>query len=202
MFALCAMRSALCELLIMTGTNGHRYRSSSNMLIASVDAFLILLSILMAAYLRFWGSGHYVIEVEHLIWKMFLIVLVIELAFYYFDLYDSRLYREKKATGILVLESLGASSIFLAVIYYLVPLLTIGRGIFAISLVLIFMFTFSWRLLFNWASKARTFKERVLIVGTGELAKRIRRELLENGHDGFEIVGFIDESRDKIGKRV
>ena len=172
------------------------------MLIASIDAFLILLSILMGSYLRFWGNGLQIIEGEHLIWKMVLIVLVIELVFYYFDLYDPRIYREKKATGLLVLESLGASSILLAVIYYFVPFFTVGRGIFAISLVLIFVFTFSWRLLFHWASKARTFKERVLIVGTGELARKIRKELLENGHDGFEIVGFIDETRDKIGKRI
>jgi FlaA1/EpsC-like NDP-sugar epimerase len=56
--------------------------------------------------------------------------------------------------------------------------------------------------LYGLISKARTFKERILIIGTGEMAKKIKEELLENGHDGFEIVGFVDESRDKIGQRV
>jgi len=171
------------------------------MLIATVDGLLILLSIFLGVYLRFWGR-FYLLEGEYLIWKILLVVLVIELAFYYFDLYDPRIYRESKTTGILILESLGGSSILLAVVYYLVPSLTIGRGIFAISVVLIFLFTFAWRQLFHWVSKARTFKERILIIGTGELARKINKELLENGHDGFEIVGFIDESRERIGQRI
>ena len=172
------------------------------MLIAIVDGFLILLSILIGAYLRFWGNGLHIFEGEYMIWKMVLIIFVIELIFYYFDLYDARLYRERKATGITIIGSLGASSIVLAVIYYLFPFLALGRGIFAISLFLILLLTFLWRQLYGLISKARTFKERILIIGTGEMAKKIKEELIENGHDGFEIVGFVDESRDKIGQRV
>ncbi len=36
-----------------------------------------------------------------------------------------------------------------------------------------------------------------MIIGTGELAKKIREEITENGYDGFEIVGFIDENQRK-----
>jgi FlaA1/EpsC-like NDP-sugar epimerase len=86
--------------------------------------------------------------------------------------------------------------------YYVLPVLTIGRGIFAISLFVILLFSFLWRLLYALMFKALANKERILIVGTGELAKKIRGEILENGYDGFEIVGFIDENRDKIGSRV
>ena len=48
-----------------------------------------------------------------------------------------------------------------------------------------------------WASK-----EKILIIGTGELAKKVKSEILDNGYEGFEIVGFIDENRDKIGRRI
>lgn len=104
--------------------------------------------------------------------------------------------------GFLLLGSLGASTIFLAVIYYIVPFLTVGRGIFAISLFLILIFTYSWRILYSYGSKSWGPKEKILIIGTGELAKKIRGEILDNGYEGFEIVGFIDENRDKIGRRV
>ena len=102
--------------------------------------------------------------------------------------------------GFLLLGSLGVSTICLAVIYYLIPFLTMGRGIFAISLFLILIFTYSWRLLYLLKSLGP--KEKILIIGTGELAKKIRGEILDNGYEGFEIVGFIDENRDKIGRRV
>jgi FlaA1/EpsC-like NDP-sugar epimerase len=104
--------------------------------------------------------------------------------------------------GILLLGSLGASSILLVVIYYFFPSLAVGRGIFALSLFLILIFTFSWRVVYSYTSKAWVSKERILIIGTGELAKKIKGEILENGYEGFEIVGFIDENRDKIGRNV
>jgi FlaA1/EpsC-like NDP-sugar epimerase len=181
--------------------NGSR-KSFAELIIIGADSLLIMLSVWTGIHLRFWGNGAYVFEGDYLIPRIVLIALVVQLMFYYFDLYSPRIFRERKATGVLILESLGASSIFLAVIYYLVPLLTVGRGIFAISLFMIFVCTFVWRLCFTWVLQTRTFKERVLIVGTGELARKIRKELIENGHDGFEIVGFIDETRDKIGKRI
>jgi FlaA1/EpsC-like NDP-sugar epimerase len=104
--------------------------------------------------------------------------------------------------GFLLLGALVASSILLAVIYYLIPFLTVGRGIFAISFFLILILTFSWRVVYSYILRSWASKERILIIGTGDLAKKIRGEILDNGYEGFEIVGFIDENRDKIGRRV
>ena len=103
---------------------------------------------------------------------------------------------------ILLLGSLGTSSIILTVIYYLIPFFTVGRGVFSISMFLILIFTFSWRVAYSYILKEWAPKEKILIIGTGELAKKIKGEILENGFEGFEIVGFIDENRDKIGRSV
>ncbi len=180
----------------------NRYRSSPGLLFALIDGLLILTGVLGGAYLRFRGDTSFMLSFDHLVLRVMVVVLVIQIVFYYFDLYDLRIFRERKKMGILLLESLGASAIFLAVVYYFVPLLFLGRGIFGISLTLIFLFSFLWRLLYAMAHKALVNKEKILIVGTGELAKTITGEILENGDDGFEIVGFIDENRDNIGNRV
>jgi len=184
----------------MLSLNG--YRSSPGLLFGLIDSLLILMGVLAGAYLRFRGGGSSIFLFDHLVLKVMVVVLVIQIGYYYFDLYDLKIFREVKKLGILLLESLGASSLFLAVIYYCLPVLSIGRGIFVISLFLILLFTFLWRFLYALMSKALVNKERILIVGTGELAKKIRSEILENGNDDFEIVGFIDENRDKIGNRV
>jgi len=128
--------------------------------------------------------------------------LVIQVSFYYFDLYDPKIIRDRKKMVILLLGSLGASSILLAVFYYMIPLLIVGRGIFAISLFSIFIFAFSWRVVYSYFLKTWASKEKLLIIGTGELARKIKTEILENGSEGFEIVGFIDEDRDKIGRSL
>lgn len=178
------------------------FRTSTGWVFGFADSFLILTGMFMGGYFRFWGNVGFVYNEGHLVLRVMLVVLVIQVCFYYFDLYDSKIFRERKKMGILLLGALAASSIILAVIYYLIPFLTVGRGIFAISLSLILILTFSWRVVYSHVLKSWASKERILIIGTGELAKKVRGEILDNGYEGFEIVGFIDEDRDKIGRRV
>ncbi len=180
----------------------NKYRSSPGLLFGLIDGLLIVAGVLGGACLRFRKDISTILFLDHLVLKIMLVLLVIQIAFYYFDLYDLKIFRDRKKMGILLLESLGVSALLLAVVYYFVPLLTLGRGVFGIGLILVFLFTFLWRLLYAMMHKALVSKEKILIVGTGELAKNIRGEILENGYDGFEIVGFIDEDRDKIGNRV
>lgn len=184
----------------MFKTNG--FRSSTGWLFGIMDSFLILAALVLGSYLRFSGASDVFNRQDFLTLRMMMVVLLVQVSFYYFDLYDSKRFREKKKMGILLLGSLAASSVVLAVIYYMMPFLAVGRGIFVISLCLILILTFSWRLIYSYALKTLAPKERILIIGTGDLAKKIRGEVLDNGFDGFEIVGFIDENRDNIGKRV
>ena len=184
----------------MFGKNG--FRSSPGLLFAFMDSLLVLTGILLGIYFRFGGDNGFISLGAYLVLRLMLIVLVIQVSFYYFDLYDPKIIRNRKKMGILLMGSLGASSILLAVIYYMIPLLIVGRGIFAISLFLIFIFAFSWRVVYSHTLKTWAPKEKLLIIGTGELAKKIKTEILENGSEGFEIVGFIDENRDKIGRSL
>jgi hypothetical protein len=39
-----------------------------------------------------------------------------------------------------------------------------------------------------------------LIIGTGDLAQKIQKEILQNGQETFEIVGFIGERSESVGK--
>lgn len=167
-----------------------------------MDSFLILVGIFLGSYIRFSGETGFLIRQDLLVLRMMLVVLVVQVCFYYFDLYDSKIFREKKKMGFRILGAIAASSVVLAVMYYMLPFLTVGRGIFAISLCLILILTFSWRAIYSHALKTWASKERILIIGTGELAKKIKSEILDNGYEGFEIVGFIDENRDNVGRKV
>lgn len=185
----------------MFALNGNRQRLS-DLIFATVDCLLVLAGVLGAIFVRLSTPANYFLLDEYVVLKIMLLVALIQVGFYYFDLYDSRLYVEKKKMFVLFAVSLLVSSLFAIVIYYLMPSLQVGRGIFVISFVLIFIFSFSWRLLYARVYKLEAFTERVLIIGTGALAKKIEEELTNNGYHGFRIVGFIDESREKIGRRV
>lgn len=166
------------------------------------DSCLILISIALGSYLRHLGASDFISRQDFLVLRMMLVVLSVQVSFYYFDLYDSKGFREKKKMGVLLLGALAVSSIVLAVIYYMFPPLAVGRGVFAISMFLILILTFLWRVVYSTILKVLVPKERILIIGTGELAQKIRSEILDNGYEGFEIVGFIDENRDNVGRKV
>jgi FlaA1/EpsC-like NDP-sugar epimerase len=171
-----------------------------NWIFTFVDGLLILSSILLGGILRFGGGKGMVYQADYLVWKIMLIVLVIQTVMYYFDLYEFKSFRGKIKMGVLMLEALGVSSIILAVIYYFAPVLAIGRGIFTISLLTIFLMNIAWRLIYPWIVNKSIFKEKILIVGTGDLARKIQKEILQNGQDGYEIIGIISEGSEKHGK--
>jgi hypothetical protein len=162
----------------MNGTSGRRYHPAS-LFFALVDGLLILTGVLAGLSLRFWNLTWSNLDVQYLTLKITFFVLVVQLAFYYFDLYEFRCFREKKRMAVLLLESLGASSIVLAVLYYLIPHFVIGRGVFAVSALYC-----------------------VLPFGTGDLAKKIKEEISDNAYDSFEILGFIDEHGEKVDQRI
>jgi FlaA1/EpsC-like NDP-sugar epimerase len=183
----------------MIKANGFSHGSSTSKVLALIDGLLIVMGVFAGQTLRFWQEGNNVIPTDYLVWKIMLVVLVIQTVFYYFDLYELKNFRRRIKMTIVLLGAMAISSVLLAVIYYAIPFLAIGRGVLTISLLIIFPMGFSCRLLYAWVAKNRIFKERILIIGTGELAKKILKEISENGQDSFEVVGFVSERRGEIG---
>ena len=167
-----------------------------------IDGFFMLAGIFAAILIRFSGDSDSFLWAEYQVLKIMLLVFLVQMGFYYFDLYDPRLYGERKKMFILLLESFGASSLLIMAMYYLIPALQIGRGVFALSLILIFISSFFLRLVYARLFRSKAFRERVLIVGTGRLAREIEKEITNNGYEGFEIVGFIDEHGEKTRERT
>jgi FlaA1/EpsC-like NDP-sugar epimerase len=184
---------------IMTGNSN---RSYLNMIFAFGDGFLIIGGVMLGNIFRFGSMSTEIIYAEYLVAKIIAILLIIQIVFYYFDLYEFKSVRDKTRVTILILEALGISSILLALIYYFIPSLSVGRGVFILSLIGIFSFTLVWRLVYPWIVDKRVFKERVLIIGTGEFAEKIKKEIYENGQGAFEIAGFVDEDRERIGEGI
>jgi len=182
----------------MTGVNGYSHRSSMSFILAFIDGLLILFGVLAGGVLRIWGETD-IFQFEHLAWKIMLVVLVIQTAFYYFGLYELRNLRERIKMGILLLGGIGVSLVFLGLIYYALPSMGIGRGVLTISLLNISIMALLWRFIYFRIASIRILKERILIVGTGELAKKIMREISEYGKDSFEIIGFVGERKEEVG---
>jgi sugar transferase (PEP-CTERM system associated) len=158
--------------------------------------------VVLGAYLRFLSDPASFHHYEYLILKALLIVACVQLSLYYFDLYDLKAFRSNMELGIRLLQSLGVSSILLAFLYYLFPLLIIGRGIFLISLGFMGVVIVSWRIIYNHILKTRQLDQRIMIIGSGPLAQNIAKEIVEGMDTGFKVIGFITEDPERIGEKL
>jgi len=158
--------------------------------------------VILGAYLRFLGHPTSFYHFEYLILKALLIVACVQLSLYYFDLYDLKIFRRNIELGIRLLQSLGVSSILLAALYYLFPLLIIGRGIFLISLGLMGAIIVSWRLIYNHFLKTKQLDQKIMIIGSGPLAKNIAKEIVERVDTGFKVIGFITDNPERVGQKL
>jgi sugar transferase (PEP-CTERM system associated) len=72
----------------------------------------------------------------------------------------------------------------------------IGRWVFFISLVVLLLFLVSWRILFSIVINRRLFAERVIILGAGELAGNILREIQKRRDINYDIRYVLDQKKE------
>src|SRR5262249_20697981 len=123
--------------------------------------------------------------------KLLAAMVVAQVAFYLFDLYDFRMIGQRSTLALRIAQSLGLSAVALALIFYAIPQMTLGRGVFALALALMLAVMTCWRFLATWLLRRPWLSERVLIIGTGSPAIRIAREILERREHGYEVIGFV-----------
>ena len=123
-------------------------------------------------------------------------------AFYLFDLYDFLVMHDRRELVLRLVQALGLSWIALAFSFYTFPSLRFGRGISLISLPLALALMVLWRVSIHWFLGHPDFGERLLIVGSGNLAVELAREVLNRPDAGYRIVGFVGTDADLLGKSL
>jgi sugar transferase (PEP-CTERM system associated) len=171
--------------------------------LVACESVLIVGAVALAVYLRFGEWSAMALAEDHRLWKAILIAFVVQSALYYADLYDLKRVADRRELFVGLVQALGAASFVLAAIYYWFPDLIIGRGIFMIAAVLILLVVAGWRLAFEWLSGRVGPRERLLLVGTNQVAVDLASELFQRRQElGVEIVGFVDADPSKVGTVV
>ena len=75
--------------------------------------------------------------------------------------------------------------------FYLLPELTLGRGLFFLSLTVFALFQYAWHIGFDVALRNLGFVNRVLILGTGPLANQIGA-LIASNNTRYVLSGYVD----------
>lgn len=167
-----------------------------------LESVFIMGMVILGAFLRFLGDPTNFSNYEYLFLKALLIVVTVQLSLYYFDLYDLKIFRRNFELAIRLLQSLGVSSILLAILYYLFPILMVGRGIFLISLGFMGAVIVFWRVIYNHILRTNQIDQRIMIVGSGQLAKSIAIEIIDKTDTGFNVIGFITDNPERVGEKL
>jgi len=123
-------------------------------------------------------------------------------AFYLFDLYDFLVMHDRRELVLRLVQALGLAWIALAFSFYAFPGLMLGRGISLIALPLALALMVLWRVSIHWFLGHPDFGERLLIVGSGNLAVELAREVLDRPDAGYRIVGFVGTDAELLGKSL
>ena len=105
--------------------------------LAVIEHLLIVLAVLVAAVLRFGLDSVNENINAGILWRASLIGAVLQTWLHYCDLYDLRTIADRRWLIVGLIQALGATSLVLAVLYYWVPSLVIGRGVFVFASVLV-----------------------------------------------------------------
>lgn len=159
--------------------------------------------IIGAVYLRVGVAGApYELIDRHGYLKAALGTIFCLAAFYLFDLYDFIVMHNRRELVLRLLQALGLAWIALALLFYAYPGLMIGRGVSLIALPLAIALMVGWRVSIHWFFGHPGFGERILIVGSDNLAVEVAGEVLQQPDAGYRIVGFVGTNPDAVGKSL
>jgi sugar transferase (PEP-CTERM system associated) len=169
------------------------FRNPRRLLLFCFEGALVAVLVVVAGCLRL--DLHTGLTYPHVAKKALLFALVIQGASYYSGMYDVNATRAARAIYERVLRALALGSVVLLVSYYVVPQLELGRGIYLASLALTATVLPAWRILYDTVSENAGFLRRVLILGSGGLARELAEMIREQPALGLELVGML--ARDK-----
>jgi FlaA1/EpsC-like NDP-sugar epimerase len=131
-----------------------------------------------------WGQPHLLdwLDVASLMGQAAIFSLCCIVAFYYNDLYDLRIVRSFGEFATRLLQGLGVALLLLAGFYTIAPDMRAGNGALLSSVLVIVALLLPIRAVGYFIVRRRAFSDRVLIVGTGPLARKIMEEIEARPH--------------------
>src|SRR5262245_47285419 len=183
----------------------NQYVSPKSMVLMLLEGALIMLALLCAVRIRFWGSesgfNAYVTEPEFA-WQAVVFVATLQVCFYYCDLYRLSALRARNDQLIALGQSLGSGCLLLGLVYFIFPILLLGRGIFFISVALVPAFVIFSRVALDRIWQVASANENVVIIGAGDLAATVAKHLLERKDLNIELAAFADVGHSGHGQGV
>src|SRR6267143_3180180 len=177
--------------------------NARTVLLLLVEAMLLFGGLIVAVYVRLGAiDAEETLIQRHGFYKAALFTIFCLASFYLFDLYDFVVMHDRRELVLRLLQALGLAWVALALLFYALPQVMIGRGVSLISLPIALLLMVGWRMGIHWVLGHPELGERILIVGSGPFAVEVARETLHRPDAGFRVVGFVDNDPALVGQSL
>jgi lipopolysaccharide/colanic/teichoic acid biosynthesis glycosyltransferase len=170
--------------------------SNRDLLLVGVDCLLIAIAVLLANWIRL-GNFVKISNGFYSVASLLSVPIILQAAYFFSNLHQFRFKRDLSffwmASGIIQANAIGF--LIISVLFYIVPSMSFGRGILAISFVLISAFTICWRYIYIRIIRNKLMAQKIFLIGCGKLANSIINDLMQRHDNLYVIVGVLDLSK-------
>ncbi len=156
-------------------------------------SFLLTSSIILKTPLTSFSMG--------IVLKILLATIICQLCLYYNELYEFRITYKFYELVVKLLQAFGFAALLLALIYTVFPDAIIGRGVFVINAVLVFLLVIFWRSGYLFILNQGMFNQKILLLGSAELLNDIKKEIVERKDCGYTIAAEFPEKENSVERR-
>ncbi len=165
-------------------------------LMGGIEFLALILALYLGLEVRFWGSN-WQANISFFSAKALLYAVVMHLSLIAMGVYR----RQTEPINTLILRIAGGlimGLVPLGVSFYFVPMFFLGRGVLGLAVIISFLLILIVRLFYRQVIKEHNMWPRVLVLGSGENANRIREAVKAGELQGINIVGYMVMSSDRL----
>ncbi len=168
---------------------------------ALIDVILVDLSVILGELLWFGTIFRLPVHAYPIIYTVPAVIVVA-------SLYSAGVYTHRRMSISRTVFATVLSYIFVSALVFFFKDYGFSRGVTILSGFLSTLMLPSWRLMLRLLGKSITeghksiFGRRTLIVGTDKAAQELLRRLRSRVSDGYDVLGFIDLNRRRIGEQI
>lgn len=166
----------------------HLYSSSRIIVLLAGELSIILASFVLAIFISFRADAPLMLWAS--LWKLAVVAVLMVLCAYAMELYDHHSLAESYGKLAVILKSIGVVAFILAGIAFLYPSFLIGKSTFLLGLLVLTPLWLFWRTAGERLVLHPALRERIYILGDGELANRVFKMIDSRNDLAMDVVGW------------
>jgi sugar transferase (PEP-CTERM system associated) len=166
------------------------YYPTRTVILLLCEALIVCGSFVVASLVLFGPSRMDVLTTNHGLLKIGVLTVLTILCAYYFDLYEPQQLSAPWEIYFRLLLVIGCLSLLLSLVLFMFPQVDIARYVLLLGLALVVTFLIMWRRAFEWISGKAMFRERVFVLGNGEIAANLVTAIRNRKEAGMEVIEF------------